>query len=78
MQLQGVKLLLFCMLLGKLMFLKSVGGKEKPRLLNATEVLREVSGTIIKDIEKFIHTVCYFGKEEGSLSRENFIFALPL
>ena len=65
MQLQGVTQLLFYMLLVKLKYLN---GKEKLRLLNTTGVSCKVSDTIFQDVEKFIQTICYPGREEKSFT----------
>ena len=74
----GCEITSFLDVVGKVKVLKKcLDGKEKLRLLKATGVSCKVSGTTVKNIEKFIHTVCYSGKEEQSFSRENFIFAFP-
>ena len=57
--------LLFYMFLVKL---KCLNGKEKLRLLNTIGVSCKVSDTTVKDVEKFIQTVCYPGKGEESLT----------
>ena len=41
---------------------------EKLRLLNPTSGSCKVSDTAVKDVKKFIQTICYSGKEEESLT----------
>ena len=54
---------------GKIKVLKKcLNTKEKLRLLNTIGVSCKVSDTAIKDVEKFIQTVCYSGREEESLT----------
>ena len=54
---------------GKIKLLtKCLNGQEKLVLLNATGISCKVSDTAVKDVEKFIQTVCYSGKEEESLT----------
>ena len=53
------------MFLGKLKFFKKCfNGKVKLRLPNAIGISCKISETRVKDIEKFIQTVRYSGKEE--------------
>ena len=69
--LQGVTQLLLYTVLGKIfekVFKKCVGLKEKLRLLNTIGVSWKVSDMAVKDVEKFIQTVCYSGKKEESLT----------
>ena len=47
--------------------LKCLNGKNL-RLLNTIYVSCKVSGTTVKIVEKFIQTVCYPGRKEGSLT----------
>ena len=47
---------------------KFLNRKEKLRLLNTVSVSCKVSDTTVKDVEKFIQTVCYPGKEEESFT----------
>ena len=55
----------FLHVVGKIKGLKKCfHGKEKLRLLNTIGVSCKVSETAVKDVEKFIQTVCYSGKEE--------------
>ena len=42
--------------------------KRKAQTLNTIVVSCKVSGTTVKDVEKFIQTVCYSGKKEESLT----------
>ena len=49
-------------------FKKSLNGKEKLRLINTIGVLCKVSDTSAKDVERFIQTICYPGKEEENLT----------
>ena len=49
------------------MFLKIVF-IEKLRFLNPTSGSCKVSDTAVKDVKKFIQTLCYSGKEEESLT----------
>ena len=50
---------------GKIKILKKcLDGKEKLRFLNKIVVSCKVSYTTVKDVEKFIQTVCYSRKEE--------------
>ena len=63
MQLQSVTQLFFYMLLVKL---KCLSGKKK--LLNTISVLCKVSDTTVEDVEKFLQTVCYRGREEESFT----------
>ena len=65
MLLLGVAQLSFYMLL---INLKCLHRKEKLRLLNTVGVSCKVSDTTIEDIEKFIQTVCYLGREQESLT----------
>ena len=54
---------------GKIKLLtKCLNGQEKLMLLNATGISCKVSDTAVKDVQKFIQTVCYSGKEEKSLT----------
>ena len=50
--------------------LKCLNGKN-PRLLNTICVSCKLSGTTVKIVEKFIQTVCYPGRKEGSLNETN-------
>ena len=42
---------------------KFLSGKEKLRVLDTNGASCKVSETLVKDVEKFIETVCYSGKE---------------
>ena len=58
-------------MLGKIfskVFKKCLSGKEKLRFLSTIGVSWKVSDMAVKDVEKFIQTVYYSGKKEGSLT----------
>ena len=68
MQLQSATQHLFYIVFRKLKFLKVSTWIKKLRLLNTITAPWKVSETVVKDVEKFIQTVCYSGKEEESLT----------
>ena len=68
MELQGMTQILLYMLLGKLKFLKCLNEKKKLRLLNTIVALCKVWEAAVKDVKKFIQTVCCSGKEEKSIT----------
>ena len=68
MQLQSATQHLFYIVFRKLKLLKVSTWIKKLRLLNTITAPWKVSETVVKDVEKFIQTVCYSGKEEESLT----------
>ena len=58
-------------MLGKIflkVFKKCLNRKRKAQTLNTIGFSCKVSDTAVKDVEKFIQTVCYSGKKEESLT----------
>ena len=47
---------------------KCLNGKEKLRVLNTIGVSCKVSDTAVEDVDIFIQTVCYLGREEESFT----------
>ena len=69
MQLQGATQLLFCMVLRKLKFLKVSSWSRKGQTSKHNWCfMQSFRSSSFKDVEKFIQTVYYSGKEEQSLT----------